>query len=71
MSGADKSDDARQAEAESMEKFRAAARRERASRGASRDEHLRVLDESIRTEGEAIEEFRRAVESSTEKGDNR
>lgn len=68
MSGTGKGDGVRRAVAESLEKFREAARKERASRGASREEHLRVLDESIRTEGEAIEALRLTIESSTEKG---
>lgn len=52
--------------AESVEKFRAAAERERESRGAPRDERLRVLSETIEAEGQAIEEFGEAVGLQTQ-----
>jgi len=50
----DKRDAASKAAAESLERFRAAAGRERESRGAPREEWLRVLDESIREEAQTI-----------------
>lgn len=57
----DESGDAARLAAESVEKFRRAAERERGSRGAPRDERLRVLTEAIEEEGQAIEQFGEAV----------
>ena len=48
--------------AESAEKFSKAAERERGSRGAPPGEHLRVLEETIEEERQAVEEFGEAVE---------
>jgi hypothetical protein len=47
MGAEDKRAEAARLAAESAEKFRQAAERERESRGASAEEHLRILDESI------------------------
>lgn len=48
--------------AESLEKFRGADERERESRDAPTDEHLRVMGESIEEERQAIEQFGEAIE---------
>lgn len=58
----DESGDAARLAAESVERFRSAAARERESRDAPTEERLRVLTEAIEEEGEAIEQFHEAVE---------
>jgi hypothetical protein len=58
----DKISEAARLAAESLEKFRRADERERESRAAPTDEHLRVLGESIEEERQAIEEFGEAIE---------
>jgi hypothetical protein len=58
----DKSSEAARLAAESIEKFRRADERERESRAAPTDEHLRVLDESIQEERQAVEEFGEAMD---------
>jgi hypothetical protein len=58
----DKSSEAARLAAESFEKFRGADERERESRAAPTDEHLRVLGESIQEERQAIDEFGEAIE---------
>jgi len=58
----DKAAEAERIAAESLNRFRAAADRELESRDGPDEERLRVLDESIREEGQAIEEFGRAVD---------
>ena len=56
-----KRDEAARLAADSIERFRDAAERERQSRDASPEEHLRVLEETIEEERQAIEEFGEAV----------
>jgi Sec-independent protein translocase protein TatA len=58
----DKISEAARLAAESIEKFRKADERERESRTASTDDHLRVMGESIKEERQAIEEFGEAIE---------
>ena len=58
----DKINEAARLAAESLEKFRKADERERESRAAPTDEHLRVMGESIEEERQAIEEFGEAIE---------
>lgn len=58
----DKGSEAARLAAEGLEKFRKADERERESRAAPTDEHLRVLGELIEQERQATEEFGEAIE---------